>query len=151
MYVYLMKKAKILFLCTGNSIRSQIAEAWAHRLKEDEIEAHSAGVSPCGLNPFAMEAMAEVGIDMSQYKSKHVGSLLTIPFDYVITVCSHAHDRCPTFPGNTKIIHVGFDDPMMYSENGDSHEEVLSHFRRTREEIKVFVEQLSETLTNESD
>jgi len=141
-----MKKTKILFLCTGNSIRSQIAEAWAHHLKEDEIDAYSAGVSPCGVSPFTVEVMAEVGIDMSQNKSKHVGNFQDIPFDYVITVCSHAHEHCPMFPGETKIIHVGFDDPMMYSEDGDSHEEILSHFRRTRDDIKAFVEKLPDTI-----
>ncbi|MBU1937038.1 arsenate reductase ArsC, partial [bacterium] len=134
-----MKKTKILFLCTGNSIRSQITEAWARHLKSDEIDAYSAGIIPCGVNAYAVEAMAEVGIDISQNKSKHVASLQTIPFDYVITVCSYADERCPIFPGETRIIHIPFDDPMMFTEDGDSHEEILSHFRRTREEIKVFV------------
>jgi arsenate reductase len=139
-----MKKTKILFLCTGNSIRSQIAEAWAKHLKSNEIDAYSAGISPCGVNSFTIEVMAEVGIDISQNKSKHVNSLDDIPFDYVITVCSYADERCPMFPAETKIVHVPFDDPYMASNDNDSHENILNLFRRTREEIKTFVEQLPE-------
>jgi arsenate reductase len=137
---------KVLFLCTGNSIRSQIAEAWARHLKPDEIDAYSAGIAPCGLNSYAVEVMEEVGIDISGQESKHVDSLRHIDFDYVVTLCSYAHDRCPNFPGKTKVIHVEFDDPMMLAEDDDTTEEILSHFRRVRDEIKTFVKDLPAAL-----
>ena len=133
---------KILFVCTGNSIRSQIAEAWARHLKPDEIDAYSAGIAPCGLNSYAVEVMKEVGIDISEQESKHVHSLQHMDFDYVITLCSYAHERCPAFHGETRVIHVEFDDPMMLAEDDDTPEEILPHFRRVRDEIKAFVKEL---------
>ncbi len=139
-------KVKILFLCTGNSIRSQIAEAWARHLKPDEIDAHSAGIAPCGLNSYAVEVMEEIGIDISDQESKHVDSLQHMDFDCVITLCSYAHDRCPIFPGKTKVIHVEFDDPIMLSQDDDMTDEILSRFRRVRDEIKAFVKELPAAL-----
>src|SRR5689334_5895664 len=104
-----MSKPKVLFLCTGNSCRSQMAEGWARHLKSDQIEAYSAGVEPHGMNPKAMQVMAEAGADISGQSSKHVDSLANVAFDYVVTVCGHANETCPMFPGKAKIIHVGFD------------------------------------------
>src|SRR4051812_26435573 len=104
-------KLKILFLCTGNSCRSQMAEGWARKLKGDTIDAYSAGVEPHGMNLLAVRVMAEAGVDISSHCSKHVDELRDIPFDYVITVCGHADETCPAFGGKTKRIHVPFDDP----------------------------------------
>jgi arsenate reductase (thioredoxin) len=136
------EKLKILFLCTGNSCRSQMAEGWARHLKSDVIDAWSAGVEVHGLNPRAVAVMAEAGVDISGHTSKNVADLLNIPFDYVVTVCSHAHETCPTFPGKTKVIHVGFDDPPKLAEGATTEAEALSHYRRVRDEIRTFVERL---------
>ena len=106
-----MPKLKVLFLCTGNSCRSQMAEGWARQLKGDVIEPYSAGVEPHGMNPLAVKAMAEAGVDIGDQRSKHVDELATVAFDYVVTVCDNANETCPIFPGQTKRIHVGFDDP----------------------------------------
>ena len=140
-------KMKILFLCTGNSIRSQMAEGWARHLKGDEIEAYSAGIAPCYVHPCAIKVMAEVGIDISHHESKHAYSLRDIDFDYVVTLCGYASEHCPIFPGETKMVHVPFDDPMLLAEEDDTEEEILSHFRRTRDEIRAFVEKLPRVLT----
>jgi arsenate reductase len=137
-----MKKLKILFLCTGNSCRSQMAEGWAHALKNDVIEAWSAGIETHGLNPSAVKVMAEAGVDITNQKSENINDLLHIPFDVVITVCGHAHDNCPVFPGNARVIHVGFDDPPKLAAAVDVEEEKLHCYRRVRDEIKAFVEQL---------
>ncbi|MCA9438284.1 MAG: arsenate reductase ArsC, partial [Candidatus Omnitrophica bacterium] len=104
-------RLNILFLCTGNSCRSQMAEGWARHLKSDLVEAHSAGIETHGLNPSAVKAMAEAGVDISGNRSKKVEAVLDIPFDYVVTVCDHAHEACPVFPGKARVIHRGFDDP----------------------------------------
>ena len=106
-----MKKLKVLFLCTGNSCRSQMAEGLARHLKSDQIDAYSAGIETHGLNPYAVKVMAEIGIDISGQYSKLLDDVMNIDFDYVITVCGHASDNCPHFPGKAKVIHVGFDDP----------------------------------------
>ncbi|MBL7075839.1 MAG: arsenate reductase ArsC [Kiritimatiellae bacterium] len=142
-------KLKILFLCTGNSCRSQMAEGWARALKGDVIEAYSAGIETHGLNPNAVKVMAEAGIDISTHKSECVDDLLDIPFDYVITVCSHAHETCPIFPGKANVIHVGFDDPPALAANAATEEEALTHYRRVRDEIRTFIEALPETLTHQ--
>jgi arsenate reductase len=141
-----MRKLKILFLCTGNSCRSQMAEGWAHALKSDVIEAWSAGIETHGLNPNAVKVMAEAGVDISRHKSENVADLLHIPFDYVITVCGHANEHCPLFPGKAKIVHVGFDDPPKLARElaaqGADEKAQLDCYRRVRDEIKAFVEQL---------
>ena len=134
------KKTKILFLCTGNSCRSQIAEGWARNLKDNIIEPYSAGIEIHGLNPNAVKVMAEVGVDISKQRSKHVNELKNIDFDYVITVCGHANEHCPIFPGKTRIIHVGFDDPPRLAKETESKEEALNCYRRVRDEIKEFVD-----------
>ncbi len=145
-----MKKLKILFLCTGNSCRSQMAEGWAHALKSDELEAYSAGIETHGLNPNAVKVMAEAGVDISHHKSENVASLLHIPFDYVITVCGHANEHCPLFPGKAKVVHVGFDDPPKLARElaaqGADAESQLDCYRRVRDEIKAFIETLPEHL-----
>ena len=140
------QRLKILFLCTGNSCRSQMAEGWARHLKGDVIEAFSAGIETHGLNPNAVKVMAEAGVDISGQRSKHVDELKDLAFDYVVTVCDHAHAACPLFPGKTKIMHVGFDDPPRLARGAKTEEEALKHYRRVRDEIRVFVEALPDRL-----
>jgi arsenate reductase len=139
-------KLRILFLCTGNSCRSQMAEGWANRLKGDVLEAYSAGVEPHGMNLRAMAVMNEVGVDISSRRSKHVDELKNVPFDYVVTVCDHAHETCPLFPRKTKVVHVGFDDPPRLAKDAKSEDEALRHYRRVRDEIRAFVETLPASL-----
>jgi arsenate reductase (thioredoxin) len=141
-----MEKLKILFLCTGNSCRSQMAEGWTRHLKGNLIEPYSAGVEPHGLDPRAVKAMEEVGIDISQHRSKDVSEVEQIDFDYVITVCDRAHESCPFFPAKTKVVHVGFDDPPRLAVGCSTEEEAIVHYRRVRDEIKAFVEKLPEVL-----
>jgi arsenate reductase len=140
------QKLKVLFLCTGNSCRSQMAEGWARKLKNDQIEPYSAGIETHGLNPNAVKVMAESGVDISNHKSKHVDDLKDIPFDYVITVCDHASENCPIFPRKARVVHVGFDDPPKLAKNAASQEEVLGHYRRVRDQIRHFVERLPQSL-----
>jgi len=141
-----MKKLKILFLCTGNSCRSQMAEGWARALKSDVVEAYSAGIETHGLNPNAVQVMSEAGVDITGQKSENIKDLLNIPFDVVITVCGHAHENCPIFPANARVVHVGFDDPPALARElaaqGATEEEQLDAYRRVRDEIKAFVKQL---------
>ena len=137
-----MEKQKVLFLCTGNSCRSQMAEGWAKKLKADTIEAYSAGVEPHGMNARAVKVMAEAGVDLSGHHSKHLDELKDVPFDYVVTVCDHANETCPVFPGKVKRIHVGFDDPPRLAKDARSEEEALGQYRRVRDEIREFIEQI---------
>jgi len=140
-------KIKVLFLCTGNSCRSQMAEGWARRLKGDEVEAHSAGIETHGLNPRAVRVMAEAGVDISTHRSKHVDEFRGVAFDYVVTVCSRARETCPVFAGGTRVVHVGFDDPPALAANARDEDEALAAYRRVRDEIRAFVERLPEALT----
>jgi len=140
------KKLNILFLCTGNSCRSQMAEGWARTLKGDLIEAYSAGIETHGLNPNAVKVMAEAGVDISGHTSKNVSTLLDIPFDIVVTVCGHANENCPFFPGNAKVVHVGFQDPPAMAKLVEGEEGKLDCYRRVRDEIRQFVESLPEAL-----
>jgi arsenate reductase (thioredoxin) len=133
---------KILFLCTGNSCRSQMAEGWARHLLAGTVEAWSAGIETHGLNPNAVKVMAEAGVDISGHRSKLATDLSDIPFDYVVTVCGHAHETCPVFPGKTKVVHVGFDDPPKLAKDAKTEEEALAHYRRVRDEIRKYVETL---------
>ena len=144
------QKLKVLFLCTGNSCRSQMAEGWARKLKNDQIEPYSAGIETHGLNPNAVKVMAESGVDISHHQSKHVDTLKDIDFDYVVTVCGHANENCPIFPRKAKIVHVGFDDPPKLAKNSASQEEALGHYRRVRDQIRHFVERLPQSLTKAS-
>jgi len=139
-------KLKILFLCTGNSCRSQMAEGWARQLKSDSIEPYSAGIEAHGLNPVAVKVMAEVGVDISGHRSKHFSELKNITFDYVVTVCDDAYEKCPIFPGKTKTIHVGFDDPPRLAKQAANEQDILEIYRRVRDEIRDFVNQLPESL-----
>lgn len=139
---------KVLFLCTGNSCRSQMAEGWARHLKGHVLEPYSAGVKTHGLNPCAVQVMAEVGVDLSGHWSKLLDELRDIEFDHVITVCGNAHESCPVFPGKTRVTHVGFDDPPRLAEGAASEEEALQHYRRVRDEIRTFVETLPESLAD---
>ena len=141
-----MIKSKVLFLCTGNSCRSQMAEGWARKLKGDVVEAYSAGTEPHGMNPLAVKVMAEAGVDMSGQRSKHVDELRDVPPDYVVTVCDHANETYPLFPGGTKKFHVGFDDPPRLAKTAKTEEEALGHYRRVRDEIRAFVADLPATL-----
>ena len=135
---------RILFLCTGNSCRSQMAEGWARHLKHGRVEAHSAGTDPHGLNPLAVRVMAEAGVDISRHTSKRPESI-GLPFDVVVTVCDSAHESCPAFPG-ARVVHVGFDDPPRLAKDARNEEEALSHYRRVRDEIRTFVERLPEAI-----
>ncbi len=141
---------KILFLCTGNSCRSQMAEGWTRALKGDAIEVYSAGVEVHGLNKVAVEVMAEVGVDISAHTSKHLEDLLHITFDAVVTVCDNARETCPFFPGAKKMVHVGFSDPpamaKILAAAGAGEEEQRDCYRRVRDEIRVFVETLPGSL-----
>ncbi|MBE0536206.1 MAG: arsenate reductase ArsC [Phycisphaerae bacterium] len=139
-------KLKVLFLCTGNSCRSQMAEGWARHLKGEVIEPYSAGVEVHGLNPNAVRVMGEAGVDISGHRSKHLDELKDVDVDFVITVCDNAHESCPMFPGKTRIVHVGFDDPPRLAREAKTEEEGLEIYRRVRDEIRRFVEGLPEAL-----
>jgi len=136
------RKFRVLFLCTGNSCRSQMAEGWARRLKSDRIEPYSAGIERHGMNKLAIQVMKEAGVDISGQHSKHVDELRDVPFDYVVTVCDDAHEACPVFREKTKVLHVGFDDPPRLAKTARSEAEALGHYRRVRDEIRAFVETL---------
>ncbi len=133
------KTQKILFLCTGNSCRSQMAEAWTNHLQRDLFKAYSAGVLKTRVDPRAIKVMGEEGIDISGNSSKLVDELSHLEPDYVITLCDHAQESCPFFPGPVKKIHKSFDDPPALALKTSSEEEALGHYRRVRDEIKQFV------------
>lgn len=128
----------VLFLCTGNSCRSQMAEGWGKALKSDQFNFYSAGTKKHGLNPNAIKVMKEVDIDITTHESNTTDELPKVTMDYVFTVCSDAHENCPFFPGG-KIIHVGFDDPPRLTKEMSDEEEILPVYRRVRDEIKEFV------------
>ena len=133
-------KAKILFLCTGNSCRSQMAEGFTRALRSGDMEAYSAGVVRHGMNPLAVKAMAEAGVDITGQSSKTVEDLPAREFDWIITLCGHASENCPYFPGKARRMHAGFDDPPALAKGAASEEEALAHYRRVRDEIKAFVQ-----------
>ncbi len=139
-------KLRVLFLCTGNSCRSQMAEGWARHLKGTQIDAYSAGTKVGGLNPSAVKVMAEAGVDISDQRSKNVADLLHLRFDYVVTVCDHARESCPILPGHTIAVHRSFDDPPHLAEGAASEAEALNHYRRVRDEIRDYVLTLPESL-----
>ncbi len=143
------EKLKVLFLCTGNSCRSQMAEGWARHLRDDVIVPSSAGIEKHGLNPIAVKVMAKAGVDISRQRSKTVSELPSLDFDFVVTVCGNAHETCPYFPGKARIIHVGFDDPPTLARDAKTEEEALSHYRRVRDEIRTFIEGMPENLDQE--
>jgi arsenate reductase len=136
------EKIKVLFLCTGNSCRSQMAEGWTRRLKAGLIEPYSAGIEAHGLNARAVKVMAEAGVDISGHRSKHIDELRDVHFDYIVTVCDHARESCPVFPGQAQRVHVSFDDPPRLARSARTEEDALAHYRRVRDEIRAFVEKL---------
>ena len=123
-----------------------MAEGWARHLKSDQFEAYSAGVETHGLNPNAVKVMAETGVDISGHKSQHIDDFRDVQLDHVITVCGHAHESCPVFPGTTKVTHTGFDDPPRLAKEAATEEEGLNCYRRVRDEIQAYVETLPESL-----
>ena len=137
-----MNQKNILFLCTGNACRSQMAEGLCRALKADIYNAYSAGIEKHGLNSRAVTVLAEIGIDISNNKSKTLDDLNHIQFDEVITVCAHADQHCPNFPGNARVTHIGFDDPPKLAENAKTEQEALDHFRRVRDQIKLAIQNL---------
>ena len=136
------RRSRVLFLCTGNSCRSQMAEGWARELFPNSIDACSAGTRPAGLNRLAVIAMQEVGIDISRHTSKTVDACSPEALDLVITVCGHAQEQCPVFPGSARVIHHGFEDPPELARGAESDEQALVHYRRVRDEIRTFVNTL---------
>lgn len=138
---------RILFLCTGNSCRSQMAEGWAKHLHGAEHTFESAGIVAHGQNPNALKVMAEVGVDISDQASTSLDQFDDLTFDVVFTVCGHADESCPIFPGNTIKVHSGFDDPPKLAANANSEEEALDHYRRVRNDIKNWIEQLPQQLS----
>jgi len=145
------KKFKILYLCTGNSCRSQMAEGFTRRLVKDQIDAYSAGIDPKGIDPRAIQVMAEVGIDITRQQSKSTDDIKNMEFDFVITLCDNAQKTCPTFPAKTSVVHMGFDDPPRLAENSKDEEDALEHYRRVRDEIRGFVEKLPEILRQKTE
>jgi arsenate reductase (thioredoxin) len=144
------RKLKVLFLCTGNSCRSQMAEGWARALRSDVIEAYSAGIEKHGLNPHAVKVMHEAGVDIAQQRSKTLAEIGPLEFDYVVTVCGHANENCPVFPGKTQIVHVGFEDPPALTKHLPDGEAKLAVYRRVRDEIRAFVLRMPRALKSES-
>ena len=136
------RKPELLFLCTGNSCRSQMAEGWTRHLKGGSIHAHSAGIEAHGLNPYAVQVMSEAGVDISGQRSQLLSDFADFSFDYVVTVCGNAHESCPIFKGEAKVVHVGFDDPPKIADLMDSEEKRLDCYRKVRDEIRSFVEKL---------
>jgi arsenate reductase len=123
-----------------------MAEGWAKHLLSDQIEAYSAGIETHGLNPNAVNVMAEAGVDISQHISQNVLEFQDMQIDYVITVCGHADEHCPIFSGKTKVIHHGFDDPPKLAKEAKTEEEALNLYRRVRDDIKKFIETLPEII-----
>jgi len=146
-------KMNVLFLCTGNSCRSQMAEGWTRHLGGETINVFSAGIETHGLNPNAVRVMAEAGVDISGQRSQHIDEFKAVPLDVVITVCGHAHEHCPVFPGRCRVIHAGFEDPPKMARElasqGASQEVQLDCYRKVRDEIRAFVEALPETLNTQ--
>jgi len=125
-----------------------MAEGWARALKGDLLNAYSAGIETHGLNPHAVTVMAEAGVDIRSQQSKTTAAVRHIPFDYVVTVCGHAHETCPAWLGaGAKVVHVGFDDPPALAKTARTEEEALSHYRRVRDQIAAFIRTLPDALT----
>ncbi len=144
-----MHKLKILFLCTGNSCRSQMAEGWGRHLYPERYEFFSAGIEKHGLNPLAVRVMAETGVDISTHHSKLLSELETTAFDYVITVCDHAHEQCPIFPGKAITLHHQFPDPPRLAQTATSVEEALAHYRAVRDLIQKYLVSLPTALSSQ--
>jgi arsenate reductase len=145
-----MGKVKVLFLCTGNSCRSQMAEGWARHLLSEILEPFSAGTLAKGLDPRAVRAMAEAGVDISGQRSKTLADLGRADFDLVVTVCGHAAEACPVFPGRVRRIHRGFEDPPVLARGAATEAEAMAHYRRVRDEIRRFIVKLPESISTEN-
>ena len=141
---------RILFLCTGNSCRSQMAEGWARHLKKGVIEAESAGVVRHGMNPYAVRVMEEAGVDMGGQSSKTLDDIPDPDFDVVVTLCGHARETCPFFPGTVRRVHRGFDDPPGICAHMTDEAEILAVYRRVRDQIRDFVAGLPESLDEQA-
>ena len=131
-------KQKVLFICTHNSARSQIAEGLLKAIYGERYEAYSAGTKPSSVNQFAINVMKELGVDISKHRSKSVEEFLNMELDYVVTVCDNAKEACPFFPGGKKHLHQSFIDPSSFTGNDD---EILEGFRKIRDEIKKWIEE----------
>ncbi len=132
-------KKKILFLCTGNSCRSQMAEGFARSIHNDQFDVYSAGIEKHGMNPYAIQVMKEAGVDISSQYSKTLEDIGDVNFDVVYTVCGHAHEHCPLFSGKAVVVHMGFEDPPKLAAGLSNEEEILSKYRLVRDEIRDFV------------
>lgn len=141
------RKLKVLFICTGNACRSQMAQGWARHLKSDVIEAYSAGIRPIGLSDRAVKVMAEAGVDISGQRSKHLDEYADVDFDYVVTVCDNAKEQCPAFGGRAKMAHKSFEDPY-FAEGTEA--EIMATFRQVRDQIRAFVEEMPHNLQGSS-
>ncbi|MBU4177811.1 MAG: arsenate reductase ArsC [Desulfurivibrionaceae bacterium] len=143
-----MHKQKILFLCTGNSCRSQMAEGWGRHFHPDRYEFYSAGIEKHGINPLAVKVMAEAGVDIGTQYSKLLSELEPAIFDYVITVCDHANEQCPFFPGKAIKLHQEFPDPPRLARTAASEEEALGHYRAVRDAIREYLINLPSILAS---
>lgn len=142
------EKIRILFPCTGNSCRSQMAQGWIRYLHPDTFGASSAGIEKHGLDPLAIQVMSEADADIGLQRSKLLKDLESMDFDFVITLCNHARESCPTFPGNAKMIHYGFDDPRSITDVEEPDYLRIEPYRRVRDEIKSFVERLPDIIAD---
>ncbi|MCA9230842.1 MAG: arsenate reductase ArsC [Planctomycetales bacterium] len=142
-------KPSILFLCTGNSCRSQMAEGWARKLHGDRFQVYSAGIEAHGLNPRAVQVMQEAGVDISGQRSQLLKEFDDVKLDVVISVCGHADKNCPVLASPTRRIHAPFDDPPALAKNATSEQEGLAHYRRVRDEIRDYVSQLPTLLARQ--
>ena len=138
------KKPAVLFLCTGNSCRSQMAEGWAKSMHGDRLDIYSAGIEAHGLNPNAVHVMQEAGVDITGQQSQRLEELADLKLDLVITVCGHADENCPVLPVECRKLHVPFDDPPALARNAASEAEGLDCYRRVRDEIREFINRLPE-------
>lgn len=139
-------KKRVLFLCTGNSCRSQMAEGWLRHLNEDRFDVYSAGIAKHRMNNYAIQAMKEIGIDISTHHSKLLSELENLNFDLVVTVCSNAHESCPLFPGKAKVVHVPFDDPPALAAGFTDKEAIMAPYRRVRDQIGEFVKSIEKLI-----
>jgi arsenate reductase len=130
-----MNKKRVLFLCTNNSCRSQMAEGLLNTMYSGKYEACSAGIEPTRINPYAVKVMKEIGVDLSNYRSKSIDVFQGDKFDYVVTVCNHARQVCPFFPGR-QLIHKSFEDPAVFDGSVD---DILNKYRKVRDEIKSWI------------
>ena len=135
-------RKRILFLCTGNSCRSQMAEGWCRTLGGEHLACDSAGLEAHGLNPLAIQVMNEAGVDISRQQSNTINEKQNVPFDLVVTVCGHAHEHCPVWPADATVVHMPFDDPPALARDAASEEEALGHYRRVRDEIREEISRL---------